>query len=82
MVGTQESVSRSESKAVRVPASRPVATPKAPKAPVPSLRELIASDPDIKTFLKFAYEEDMREEALRFLNRAITKKRPIPSGAN
>lgn len=75
MVGTQESVSRS---VVRPQAPKQAA----PKAAVPPLRELIASDPDIKAFLKFAYEEDMREEALRFLNRAITKKRPSYSGAN
>jgi hypothetical protein len=51
------------------------------KRPVPSLKELCALDKDIKEFFLLIKEEELREEALRLLNREITKKRPIPMSA-
>ncbi len=52
------------------------------KRPTPSLKELAALDKDVIDFLRLVYEEDLREEAVRALNRAITAKRPIPMGKN
>ena len=49
----------------------------AAKKPTPSLKELVKLDKDIIAFLKLVQEEDLREEAVRLLNRAITAKRPL-----
>jgi hypothetical protein len=43
---------------------------------LPSLKEL-AVDPDIRAFLKIVHEEDLREEAIRLLEKAIEKSSRI-----
>ena len=45
---------------------------------LPTLKEL-AVDPDIRAFLKIVHEEDLREEAVKLLERAIAKATESPS---
>lgn len=44
---------------------------------LPTLKQL-AVDPDIRAFLKIVHEEDLREEAVKLLERAIAKATQPP----
>lgn len=40
---------------------------------IPSLKEMALADPEIKAFLKLIHEADLREEAVKLVDQAISK---------